>query len=121
MFSVRSKCFVVIIAVAISALTAANLIFRDISVLLLSIGAAVWMWLYLHSLKIEITADSIIKNSGSLIRRKTVIMRKNIFSIQILSLGPQMPAVIRIQGCPGRLLIIGLNGRQADWLTGNIK
>lgn len=82
---------------------------------------AVWLWLYLSHLKIEISSGYIIRHTGNIFKHKSVIMLKNIFHIQIITFRPWRPAIIRLHSRGDTLIIIGLDGRQAEFLEKGIK
>ena len=74
----------------------------------------VWVHFYLSGLKILISRNRIIKTSGNIFKHKTVILLKNILYVETVTVAPWRPAFVRLRSQGRDVLIIGLNGRQAD-------
>lgn len=113
MFSVRPVCRMFIMSVSVAVLIGLNYFLKDRVVAALSALVVFWLWLHLTGLKVEITEKYIIRYTGNVFKRKSIIMLKNIFHIQIMTIAPWRPAVIRLHGYGKTIIVIGLDSRQA--------
>ena len=77
---------------------------------------AFWLWLYLSHMKIKISAGYLVRSTGNIFKHKSIILLKNIFFMQIITFLPWRPAIIRLRSRGDTLIIIGLDGRQAEFL-----
>ena len=117
MFTVQPVCKTVLLLIWLLIILLINIYSTDIFIAVPSVVLFVWQWVHLSRLKIKIDSGHIVKQSGRFFQRKTIIMLKNISHIQIYTLHPLLPAVIRLHIYGGNLLIIGLDGRQAESLV----
>ncbi len=113
MFRVMPLCrFIMLAVTGVTGLALRLLTGRRI-VLILAIAGVFWLWLYLMGLKVEITERYIIRHTGNIFKRKSIILLKNIFHFQVITFTPWRPAVIRLHGYGETIIVIGLDGRQA--------
>lgn len=114
MLTVMPLCKYIILSVAVFS-GAVLLYFWGSSVLAVVLTAGiVWICFYLSYLKIYISNNRIIKTSGNIFKHKTVILLKNILYVETVTVAPWRPAFVRLRSQVRDVLIIGLNGRQAD-------
>ena len=114
MLTVLPLCKYIILSAAVFA-GAVLLYFWGSSVLAVVLTAGiVWVHFYLSYLKIYISNNRIIKTSGNIFKHKTVILLKNILYVETVTVAPWRPAFVRLRSQVRDVLIIGLNGRQAD-------
>ena len=114
MLTVMPLCKYIILSAAVFA-GALLLYFWGSSVLAVVLTAGiVWVHFYLSGLKILISRNRIIKTSGNIFKHKTVILLKNILYVETVTVAPWRPAFVRLRSQGRDVLIIGLNGRQAD-------
>ena len=114
MLTVMPLCKYIILSAAVFA-GAVLLYFWGSSVLAVVLTAGiVWVYFYLSGLKIFISCNCIIKTSGNIFKHKTVILLKNILYVETVTVAPWRPAFVRLRSQGRDVLIIGLNGRQAD-------
>ena len=114
MLTVMPLCKYIILSAAVFA-GAVLLYFWGSSVLAVVLTAGiVWVHFYLSGLKKFISRNCIIKTSGNIFKHKTVILLKNILYVETVTFAPWRPAFVRLRSQGRDVLIIGLNGRQAD-------
>ena len=114
MLTVMPLCKYIILSAEVFA-GAVLLYFWGSSVLAVVLTAGiVWVHFYLSGLKIFISRNRIIKTSGNIFKHKTVILLKNILYVETVTVAPWRPAFVRLRSQVRDVLIIGLNGRQAD-------
>ena len=114
MLTVLPLCKYIILSAAVFA-GAVLLYFWGSSVLAVVLTAGIiWVHFYLSGLKILISRNRIIKTSGNIFKHKTVILLKNILYVETVTVAPWRPAFVRLRSQGRDVLIIGLNGRQAD-------
>lgn len=114
MLTVMPLCKYIILSAAVFA-GAVLLYFWGSSVLAVVLTAGIaWVYFYLSGLKILISCNRIIKTSGNIFKHKTVILLKNILYVETVTVAPWRPAFVRLRSQGRDVLIIGLNGRQAD-------
>ena len=114
MLTVMPLCKYIILSAAVFA-GAVLLYFWGSSVLAVVLTAGIaWVYFYLSGLKILISRNRIIKTSGNIFKHKTVILLKNILYVETVTVAPWRPAFVRLRSQGRDVLIIGLNGRQAD-------
>ena len=114
MLTVMPLCKYIILSAAVFA-GAVLLYFWGSSVFAVVLTAGiVWIYFYLSYLKIYISNNRIIKTSGNIFKHKTVILLKNILYVETVTVAPWRPAFVRLRSQGRDVLIIGLNGRQAD-------
>ena len=114
MLTVMPLCKYIILSASVFA-GSVLLYFWGSSVLAVVLTAGiVWVHFYLSGLKIFISRNRITKTSGNIFKHKTVILLKNIFYVETVTVAPWRPAFVRLRSQGRDVLIIGLNGRQAD-------
>ena len=117
MLTVMPLCKYIILSAAVFA-GAVLLYFWGSSVLaVVLIAGIVWVHFYLSGLKMFISRNRIIKTSGNIFKHKTVILLKNILYVETVTFAPWRPAFVRLRSQGRDVLIIGLNGRQADMVA----
>ena len=117
MLTVMPLCKYIILSAAVFA-GAVLLYFWGSSVLaVVLIAGIVWVHFYLSGLKMFISRNRIIKTSGNIFKHKTVILLKNILYVETVTFAPWRPAFVRLRSRGRDVLIIGLNGRQADMVA----
>lgn len=117
MLTVMPLCKYIILSAAVFA-GAVLLYFWGSSVLAVVLTAGiVWVYFYLSGLKMFICRNCIIKTSGNIFKHKTVILLKNILYVETVTVAPWRPAFVRLRSRGRDVLIIGLNGRQADMVA----
>ncbi|MBR5520446.1 MAG: hypothetical protein IKU54_00460 [Oscillospiraceae bacterium] len=82
--------------------------------------AGVWVQFYFSGLMVYRQGGCIIKKSGNLIKRKTVIVAGNICWFQVVLLGAGLPGIMKIVYPHQKVYIIGYTGRQLEALAGVI-
>ncbi|MBQ8603401.1 MAG: hypothetical protein IJ410_00965 [Oscillospiraceae bacterium] len=92
--------------VALSFLTA------DTLTLAVAAAAGVWFQFYLAGQRIEIAGDKIVRHSGRLFTRRTIIIVSNISWVQTAVFRESLPGIMKIIYPGGNLYIIGFTGRQ---------
>ena len=117
MLTVMPLCKYIILSAAVF-VGAVLLYFWGSSVLAVVLTAGiVWVHFYLSGLKMFISRNRIIKTSGNIFKHKTVILLKNILYVETVTFAPWRPAFVRLRSQGRDVLIIGLNGRQADMVA----
>jgi len=93
---------------------------REAGFFILFIAAGIWFQFYLAGQHIVTESHCLVKYSGRLFRRKTVILTKNICWVQTVVFRPWLPGVMRIVYPHKNFYIIGLTGRQLDILSHSV-
>lgn len=106
-------CKIIIINLWLIISTVRWMIINNEIIIPIALIGRIWWWLHLTGLKIEVTAWHLVKSSGNIIKRKSIILLKNIYLIQIIYLYDFLPALIRLHSPGGIITVIGMNGRQA--------
>ena len=83
-----------------------------LSILFLTVFG-IWLWFYLGGLKIYISENYLMKETGKVFNRKHYIMLKNIQGFQVVKLYPIFPTFIRIYCMNGNINIYGMSYHQA--------
>ena len=117
MLTVTPLCKYIILSAVISAGVLLSCFWGNIMLTLVLTVGIIWVNFYLSGLKIYISRNSIIKISGNIFKHKTLILLKNILYIEIVTVAPWRPAFIRLRSRGRDVIIIGLDGRQADLVT----
>ncbi len=93
---------------------------RDPGVFILFIAAGIWLQLYLAGQYIVAENHCLVKYSGRLFRRKTVILMKNICWVQTMVFRPWLPGIMKIVYPHQNVYLIGLTGRQLETLCRSV-
>ena len=88
----------------------------DAGIFVVFIVAGVWLQMYLAGIYIEISNRCIVKHSGRIFRRKTVIPVRNICWVQTRVFRAYLPAVMKIVYPHQNVYILGFTGRQMEKL-----
>ncbi len=86
------------------------------TVIYLYIAGAIWLQLYLNGLEIIPCKDKLIKQGGSIFKRKTVFMLKNINTITIYKFNNTLPAILKLSYTNKDIYIFGFTGSQVQGL-----
>ncbi len=121
MFRVMPMCRFIILSVAGVAGLALWLFTRRRIVMILAIAGTFWLWLYTAGLKVEVSEKYIVRHTGNIFKRESIILLKNVFHIQVITLFPWRPAVIRLHGYGETIVVFGLDGRQATFVKKAVK
>ena len=112
MYSVQPFCryciylLLLVVCAAYKILSGSNLLFWAY------IPFCIWLWFYFKGLKIQVTQNSIIKKTGSIMRRRLVIKRRAISCVKSLTIRPMLPGLLRVYYMGENIYLIGLNGAQ---------
>ena len=120
MFTVQPFCLFVIIVIISIIILLINVIANDVLLFTLSLVFFLWLCRNLLTLKIYVRANYLVKLTGQTFKRKTIIMLKNISHIQIYTMHPRLPSLVRLNSYNQILVIIGLNGVQRQQLEKHI-
>lgn len=120
MYKVLPFCKVLIMSIWFIILLVVRMFTEDITTMLLFIAFGIWLWLYLNGLNINIDENYIIKRSGRILNRSKHIMIKNILELEIITLLPVLPGVIRIVYPGQTVTFFGFTGRQLKSIEENI-
>ena len=114
MLTVMPLCKYIILSAVIFAGAVLLYFFGNSVLAVVLIAGIIWIYFYMSGLKILISRNRIIKTSGNIFKHKTVILLKNILYVETVTVAPWRPAFVRLRSQGRDVLIIGLNGRQAD-------
>ena len=73
----------------------------------------IWFQFYLAGLKIYFGNGILVKQTGRVFDRRLVLLLRNICGVNVLSIHPSLPAVIRLILPHRDVVLVGLCGRQA--------
>lgn len=119
MFKVLPRCRAVFFALGRAAAALAA-IFTDRIFFIIVSGFGIWFQLYLKGLEIYTEGNFLIKRTGNIFRRKTILTVKNISWLQILIVHPLLPGVMKISYPGETVYIIGLSAGQLSLLENRI-
>lgn len=117
MLTVMTLCrYIILAAVVIIGVIVSYFWGNGVLTFVLTAGI-IWINIYLSGLKIQFSRNCIIKTTGNIFKHKTVILLKSVLYIETVAAAPWRPAFVRLRSRGRDVLIIGLNGRQAELLT----
>ena len=120
MFTVSPVCRGLLWLAAAVLIFLINIMSADSTLALLSVAFLVWWYTHLADIRFTLEGKYLIKETGKTFKRKNIILLKNISYIQVFTLHPALPALVRVHTYSRSLLIIGLNGRQVTALERQI-
>ena len=112
MFTVQPLCRRIILSVYLIITILINMTAKDLVLVILSAVFFVWRWRNLTTLKIYISGNCLIRQTGKTFKQKNIITLKNISQIQIFVIHTRLPAFVRLQYYNKTLYILYLNGEQ---------